>query len=117
MAVSERRPMAAKRTPTRTRRAATAAGSIRRRWTGRPRLASLRGEMRVAHAVALTCALLVEAAPALAQDAKDRARVAYREGENLSRQRRYAEAARAFAEADTLVPNDTALEAALEAAL
>jgi hypothetical protein len=65
-------------------------------------------------AIAAPCLL---ATAAHADEATERARAAYAEGESLSRARRYGEAAAAFAEADALAPNDTALEAALEAAL
>jgi hypothetical protein len=57
------------------------------------------------------------ALPALAQDPKDAAREAYTRGEKLSEEQRYADAARAFAEADSLIKNDTALESALGAAV
>jgi hypothetical protein len=73
--------------------------------------------MRAWVPIALACATLAVARPGAAQDAKADARRAYDEGERLTRERRYAEAAASFARADDLLPNDTALEAALEAAL
>jgi len=68
-------------------------------------------------ACALACALVTVAAPAWGQDAREQARKAYQEGTRLSGERKFADAARAFAEADAALPNDTALEGALEAAL
>lgn len=69
----------------------------------------------------LSCAALLVASlsalPALAQDRKDAARDAYARGEKLSEEQRYGEAARAFAEADSISKNDTALESALGAAV
>lgn len=73
--------------------------------------------MRARVSIALACAALAVTRPGAAQDPKAEARKAYDEGERLTRERRYAEAAASFARADDLLPNDTALEAALEAAL
>ncbi len=79
-------------------------------------MASLAG-MRSALAWMALLALGSFGSTASAQGSTERARAAYAEGESRSRSRDYPAAARAFAEADALAPNDTALEAALEAAL
>ncbi len=72
----------------------------------------------IAVALAITAVAATWSMPGLAQsDDKLRAGVAYTLGTKLALEQKWAEAAAEFALADALAPNDTALDAALEASI
>ncbi len=69
-------------------------------------------------AVAIVAAMLLLAAPSHAeQDPAEQASAAYRRGQAASSRRDYLEAARAFAEADSILANPVALESAIKASI